>query len=173
MWHNRRRKAALLMVAEPFKLESPNLSTTVHARTSSLNRQYVSAERADLVLPRIDIKWPQTHRISEQPPHLNLPRKGAPVPAMRPTPTPQSSTTNTDPSNTTLATVSPIKFPSISRGESSSSADYWRTRPEDAAEAWLREVVDLRREIAELREGGRPHLEDSRSMTTAPPLYDA
>lgn len=72
----------------------------------------------------------------------------------------------------TQAAVNPVSLPAISRGESSSSADYWR---EDAAEAWLREVADLRREIAiaELREGAVPYMEYSRSVTTAPPLYDA
>jgi len=155
-----------VMVAEPFKFESSELSTTMDARTTSLNKQNVSAERGDFVLPRIDIKWPRTNRISEQPPYLSPPRKGAPAPVMRPTPTSQSS-------SITLDTVSPIKFPSMTRGESSSTADYWRARPEDAAEAWSREVLNLRREIAELREGGRPDVGDSWSMTTAPPLYDA
>lgn len=164
-WRNRRRKEALLqsmVVHEPFKLESPDLTTTMDSRITDLNGRTASSPRVGRVT-RVDAKRLRAHNI----PAL---RKGVPAPAMRYT---SPSTMYTDSSITTLLTASPITLPPMARGESSSSADFWRSRPADAAEAWLREVVDMRREIAELREGGFAPAGDSHSATTAPPLYDA
>lgn len=161
-WRNRRRKEALLqsmVVHEPFKLESPDLTTTMDSRITDLNGRRASSPRVG----RVDAKRLRAHNI----PAL---RKGVPAPAMQYT---SPSTMYTDSSITTLLTASPVTLPPMARGESSSSADFWRSRPADTAEAWLREVVDMRREIAELREGGFAPAGDSHSATTAPPLYDA